>query len=68
MKVAAGKLKDNLALIFNYSIEQETFPEKLKTGLIFPIHKGESKFDCSIYHPISILQLSSRIYEKIMYT
>ena len=40
VKVAAGKLKDNLALIFNYSIEQGIFPEKLKTALIVPIHKG----------------------------
>ena len=61
----AGKLKDNLTLIFNYSI---TIPEKLKTGLIFPIHKGEPKFACSNYHPISILLLFSKISEKLMCT
>ena len=68
MKVAAGKLKDDLALIFNYSIEQGIFPEKLKTQLTFPIHKGESKFACSNYRPISILPLFSKIFEKLMYT
>ena len=40
VKMAAGKL------IFIYSIEQEIFPEKLKTGLTFPIHKEASTFVC----------------------
>ena len=67
MKLAAGKIKDNLALIFNYSIEQGIFPEKLKAALIFPIHKGESKFVCSKYHAISILPIFSKIFEKFIY-
>ena len=67
MKLAAGKIKDNLALIFNYSIEQGIFPEKLKAALIFPIHKGESKFACSKYHAISILPIFSKIFEKFIY-
>ena len=37
VKVVAGKLKDNLALSFNFSIEQRIFPGKLKTGLILLI-------------------------------
>ena len=68
VKVAADKLKDNLAPIFNYSIEQGIFPEKLKTGLIFHIYKGESKFACSDYGPIYILPPFSKIFEKVMCT
>ena len=37
VKVVAGKLKDNLALSFNFSIKQRILPGKFKTGLIFLI-------------------------------
>ena len=52
---------------FNYSIEQRIFPENVKAGLIFPIHKGESKSNCSNYRPISILPIFSKIFEKLMH-
>ena len=65
--MSAENLKGTLALIFNYSIGQGIFPEKLKVGLIFPIHKRESKFAYSNYRSISILPLFSKIFEKLMY-
>ena len=55
VKLATGKIKDNLTPIFNYSKEQGIFPEKLKTGLIFA---------CSNYRPISILPIFSKIFEN----
>ena len=66
--MAAGKLKENLALISNCSIEQGIFSKKLKIGLIFSIHQAESKSACSNYRPICVLQLFRKIFEKIMYT
>ena len=62
VKLVAGEIKDNFALIFNCSIEQGIFHEKLKAGLVFCIHKGRSKFACSNYRPISILPIFSKIF------
>ena len=42
-------------------------PDKLKVGLIHPIHKGQSNMICSNYRPISILPIFSKILEKLMH-
>ena len=57
IKIAAGNLKTQISVIFNYSIHQVVFPSKLKIGLIRPIYKNKSKTMCSNYRPISILPL-----------
>ena len=67
VEMTARKLKNNLILIFNYPIEQGIFPEKLKIGLIFAIHKGDSKLAFSNFQPIFILPLFNKIFEKLMY-
>ena len=67
VKISSEKIKDQLALIFNASFEQGIVPEHLKCGLIHPIHKGDSKFLCSNYRPISILPIFSKILEKLMH-
>ena len=46
---------NHTAFIFNQSWE-------------FPIHKGNSKHQCSNYWPISILPILSKIFEKLMYS
>ena len=46
---------------------QRIVPNKLKIEVIYPIHKGDSKFICSNYRPISILLIFSKILEKLMH-
>ena len=57
VKLAAGKLRDNLALVFNYSIEQGISHEKFKTGFIFPIQKGVQvcRLNLSLHRVIHIV-------------
>ena len=43
------------------------FPKKLKFGVVYPIHKGESKLTCSNYRPISILLILSKTLKKLMH-
>ena len=45
----------------------EVFPEKLKCGVVYPIHNGESKITCSNYRPISILLILGKILEKLIH-
>ena len=52
IRIAADVLKNHLTILFNQSINQGIFPDKLKTGLIHPIHKGDSESVCSNYRPI----------------
>ena len=47
------------------SFRDGVFPEKLKCGVVYAIHKGESKISCSNYWPISILPMLSKILEKL---
>ena len=67
IKIAAEVLKNHIATLPNYSINQSIFPNNLKIALIHPIHKDKSNLMCSNYHPISILPILSKIFEKLMY-
>ena len=67
IKIAAEVLKNHIAALFNYSINQDIFPNNLKIAFIHPIHKGKCKLICSNYRPMSILPILSKIFEKLMY-
>ena len=43
------------------------FPSVLKTAKVVPVFKKDSKLDCSIYRPISLLSNIEKILEKLMY-
>lgn len=49
----------------NDSFNTSQFPNILKSATITPIHKRNSKNDKSNYRPISILPLTSKIFERI---
>ena len=67
IKIEAPFLAEQLTLIFNASFQEGKFPDKLKVGVIYPIHKSDSKLLCPNYRPISILPLFSKILEKLMH-
>lgn len=52
--------------LINISFERGIFPEKLKTAVVVPLHKGNSNQDCNNYRPISLLSVFAKIYEKVM--
>ena len=65
------ELKDYLLVpleqIFNQSLEQGIFPDRMKTAKVVPLHKGQSKDVASNYRPISLLLTISKILEKVVY-
>lgn len=67
IKIANNELYKNLTLIFNKSLNLGCFPDKLKTAKVIPIHKGDSKMECSNYRPISLLPILGKLLEKLMY-
>ena len=56
-----------LEYLVNFSINSGTFPDCLKVSRVVPLHKGGIKLDVSNYRPISILNVFSKILEKIVH-
>ena len=57
-----------LCHIFNQSLADGMFPEKMKWAEIIPLYKGKS-MDLTInYRPISLLITTSKVLEKVIYT
>ena len=56
-----------LTHLINLSLEEGTFPERLKLARVLPLHKGKSKNEPINYRPISILPFFSKIYEKVVH-
>ena len=54
-----------IAHIFNCSIEEGTFPSKLKFSKVVPIYKKSDAHDLNNYRPISILPIVSKVFEKL---
>ena len=53
--------------LYNLSFMTGVFPSVLKTAKVVPVFKKDSKLDCSIYRPISLLSNIEKILEKLMY-
>ena len=67
LKIAANPLSYALANIFNSSLNQGIFPDKLKIASVTPIHKSKSKISVNNYRPISILPIFSKILERLVH-
>jgi hypothetical protein len=64
LKELAVELSIPLAIIFNKSLSQGTFPSHFKRANIIPVHKSGDKQLVSNYRPISLLPLFSKVFEK----
>ena len=53
--------------IFNVSLQNGTFPDKLKIARVTLLFKNGSDSDLGNYRPISVLPCFSKILEKIRY-
>ena len=55
-----------LAFILNQSLNDGNFPNRLKSARVIPIYKKGAKSDMNNFRPISILNIFSKIFEKVM--
>ena len=53
--------------IFNLSFSSGIYPTPLKTAKVIPIHKKDSKLECSNYRPNALLSNIDKILEKLMH-
>ena len=55
-----------LKIIFNGCLEMSTFPNDWKKGNVVPIFKKDDKQNLKNYHPISLLLVCCKIFEKLI--
>ena len=67
LRLLTDDISEHLSIIFNISFATGIFPEKLKVAKVIPIHKKDSKLECSNYRPISLLSNIDKILEKLMH-
>jgi len=68
LKELAQVISTPLAHIFNLSLAQGVFPEKLKLSRVVPIHKSGKTDSCDNYRPIALQSNISKILEKLVCT
>ena len=56
-----------LAEIFNLSMMEGIFPEKMKLAEVVPLYKSKERFLMNNYRPISLLITISKLLEKVIY-
>ena len=66
-KLSAEFIKRHLSLIFNEPFKEGIVPNKLKSAIVHPIHKGDSSMICANYRPILILPILGKILEKLVH-
>ena len=67
VKVSSPVTVRCLTFLINLSMNKGEFPKELKKGRVIPINKNGSKLDEDNYRPISLTNVWSKIYEKVVY-
>ena len=67
VKLAGDEISILTTVIFNKSISEGVFPDKMKIAKVIPLHKAGSGLLVSNYRPISLLPIFSKIFERFMY-
>ena len=66
IKLCPEIFASNLSKIYNWGIENGTYPEELKIAKVIALYKKGVKYDPNNYRPISLLSLFDKILEKIL--
>ena len=56
-----------LCQIFNVSLSEGTFPDRMKISEVIPLYKGKDMDAMVNYRPISLLITLSKLLERVMY-
>ena len=67
IKICSTSICKPLRLIFNHCIDNGIYPCEWKKTNVVPIHKKDDKQTLKNYHPVSLLPICSRIFERLIY-
>ena len=68
VKMARVVLTPILTKLYNKCLQQECFPDEFKVGQVIPIPKTLTPKELGEFRPISLLNLFSKIFEKVLKT
>ena len=66
IKISADIIAEPLTQAINCCLRQGIFPESAKIASVVPLDKGKPNKYVLNYRPVSILNIFSKIYEKVM--
>ena len=52
----------------NLSMTEGVFPSEMKIAKVLPLYKGDNPMIIDNYRPVSLLNIFSKVFEKVMYT
>ena len=67
VKKCVGEINEPLKHLFNLSLENGIFPEKMKIAKVIPLFKNGDPENITDYRPISVLPCFSKVLEHIIY-
>ena len=67
LKDLRSELLSPLSIIFNTSLQESIFADKMKLANTVPLHKGKDKCVVDNYQPVSLLITLSKLLEKLVY-
>ena len=67
LKSLRSSISFPLCHIFNQSLSEGKFPDKMEWAELIPLYKGKSMDLTMNYHPISLLITISKLLEKVLY-
>jgi len=67
IKDGADVIAGPISTIVNMSLRSGRVPHELKTARVVPLHKKNSKTDAGNYRPISILNIMSKVFERVVF-
>ena len=65
LKKNSDIFSEHISLLYNLSIETQTFPNLLKVASVIPGHKDGPRDNVDNYRPISNLPILAKIFEKL---
>ncbi len=67
LKNIIAEIQFPLSIIFNKSLKEGVFPDKMKLAEVIPIYKSKGQTDVmNNYRPVSLLPVISKVLEKIV--
>ena len=68
LKSISFSIIDPVAYICNLSLNEGVFPSELKIANVLPLYKADDPFLFNNYRPVSLLNVLSKVFEKVMYS
>ena len=67
LKISDNAIVEPLRMLFVNSVNQAVFPSQWKKANVIPVHKKNEKYIVDNYRPVSLLPVTSKIFEKAIY-